>query len=65
MPIRLLAVDSESTTIEGERAGSRTVILEFDSEDDFRRWYDSPDYQAIIGKRHASPSGFAILVKGL
>ena len=50
--------------IEGEAAGCRTVILEFESEADFRTWYDSPEYQAIIGKRHAATTGFAILAQG-
>jgi uncharacterized protein (DUF1330 family) len=64
VPLTLLALDAASTTIEGEPAGPRTVILEFESEDDFRTWYDSPEYQAIIGKRHAATTGFAVLVQG-
>ena len=65
VPIKVLAADVETKPVEGEAAGCRTVILEFDSEDDFRRWYDSPEYQAIIGKRHAATTGFGILAKGL
>jgi uncharacterized protein (DUF1330 family) len=64
VPVKVLAVDTESTTIEGEAAGPRTVILEFESEDDFRTWYDSPEYQAIVGMRHAATTGFGVLVKG-
>jgi uncharacterized protein (DUF1330 family) len=63
VPLKLLAIDVGSKTIEGEPAGPRTVILEFESEDDFHAWYDSPEYQAIIGKRHAATTGFAVLVK--
>ena len=65
VPLTLRALDTESTTIEGDPPGPRTVILEFESEGDFRTWYDSPEYQAIVGKRHASTTGFAVLVKGL
>lgn len=65
VPLKVLAVDAASTTIEGEPAGPRTVILEFESDGDFRTWYDSEEYQAVIGKRHDATTGFAILVDGL
>jgi uncharacterized protein (DUF1330 family) len=63
VPLKLIAIDAESKTIEGEPPGPRTVILEFESEEDFHTWYDSPEYQAIVGKRHAATTGFAVLVK--
>ena len=50
VPVKVLAVDTETKAIEGEAAGPRTVILEFESEDDFRTWYDSPQYRAIIDR---------------
>jgi uncharacterized protein (DUF1330 family) len=62
VPVKLLAMDNESETVEGEPAGRRTVILEFESKDDCRTWYNSPAYQAIVGKRHAATDGFAVLV---
>jgi uncharacterized protein (DUF1330 family) len=62
--IKVIAVDAESKTIEGTPPGPRTVILEFESEDDFHRWYDSPEYQAVAVKRHAATTGFAVLAKG-
>jgi uncharacterized protein (DUF1330 family) len=65
VPIKVIALDTESQTIEGEPPGPRTVVLEFESEDDFHKWYDSPEYQAIVGKRHAATTGFAVLVKGM
>jgi uncharacterized protein (DUF1330 family) len=65
VPIKLVALDTETKPVEGEAAGCSTVILEFESEDDFHTWYDSPEYQAIIGKRHAATTGFAVLVKGM
>ena len=64
VPIKVLAVDAESTTIEGTPPGPRTVILEFDNADDFHTWYRSPEYQAIVGKRHAATTGFGVLVEG-
>ena len=65
VPLKVLAADTESKTIEGAPPGPRTVILEFENEDDFRTWYESPEYRAIIGMRHAATSGFGVLVKGL
>ena len=64
VPLKLIAIDAESTTIEGRPPGPRTVILEFESEADFHAWYDSPEYQAVVGKRHAATTGFAVLVNG-
>ncbi len=65
VPIKILAADTETQAIEGQAAGNRTVILEFESDADFHTWYDSPEYQAIVGKRHAATTGFAVLAKGL
>jgi uncharacterized protein (DUF1330 family) len=65
VPVKALAIDGASRTVEGEPAGPRTVILEFESEADFETWYHSPEYQAIIGKRLAATTGFAVLVNGL
>jgi uncharacterized protein (DUF1330 family) len=65
VPVKVLAVDNESETVEGTPAGSRTVLLEFENKDDFRTWYDSKEYQAAIGKRHAATDGFAVLAQGI
>jgi uncharacterized protein (DUF1330 family) len=64
VPTKLLAMDNESETVEGTPAGARTVILEFESKDDFHTWYDSAPYQAVIGKRLAATEGFGVLVEG-
>ena len=65
VPLKLLAADVECQAIEGTPAGARTVILEFESEQDFRTWYDSPGYQAILPKRLEATTGVAYLVKGV
>ena len=64
VPIKVLAMDNECEVVEGTPAGSRTVILEFESKDDFRTWYGSPEYQAVVGKRFAATDGFAVLAEG-
>jgi len=59
-----LVVTTEATTIEGEPAGDRVVVMEFADEPAFRAWYDSPAYQAILPRRLNSTEGFAVLVEG-
>ena len=65
VPVKVLAADLASKPVEGTPRGARTVILEFESEEDFRTWYDSPGYQAAVGKRLAATDGFSVLVQGL
>ena len=65
VPLKLLALDTQSETLEATPAGNRTVLLEFASEEDFRTWYGSPEYQAVVGKRLASTEGFGGLVHGM
>jgi uncharacterized protein (DUF1330 family) len=65
VPLKVLAADNESETVEGTPSGSRTVILEFENKDDFRTWYHSAEYQGVIGKRHAATEGFSLLAEGL
>ena len=65
VPRKILAVDDECETVEGTPAGSRTVLLEFETKEDFRTWYHSPEYQSAVGKRFAATDGFAVLANGL
>ena len=65
VPLKLLAMDNDSETVEGTPPGSRTVLLEFASKDDFRTWYNSPEYQAAIGKRFAATTGFGVVFSGI
>lgn len=59
---RVVAVDDDVTVLEGERPDGRTVILEFASEDECLRWWNSDEYQAIIGHRHADTEAFSISI---
>jgi uncharacterized protein (DUF1330 family) len=62
---QFLAFDTTTTQLEGVPAGHQTVILGFDSEEAFRDWYDSPDYQAAIPiRKGATKPTLSILVKG-
>ena len=63
--VKALAVDDDVQTIEGEWHGSRVVVLEFDTEESFRSWYDSPGYQEAVKLRFAATDSRGALVKGL
>jgi uncharacterized protein (DUF1330 family) len=41
------------------------VIIEFPSVQAARDWYESPDYQAVLGERLAATEGRAVIVEGL
>ena len=62
---RILGFDESPEVVEGEVAHPRTVILEFQSREAFRAWYDSPGYQAILPLRLRSTPGTLIVVDGL
>jgi uncharacterized protein (DUF1330 family) len=62
-PIKPVVVTNEATVLEGE-AGERVVVLEFPSRETAMAWYQSPEYQAVIGKRLNSTKGFLVLVDG-
>ena len=62
---RAVVVDNDVTTVEGDWHGSRLVILEFDGEEAFREWYDSPEYQAALPLRMAATDSRGALAKGL
>jgi uncharacterized protein (DUF1330 family) len=63
--VKILAVTSDATAIEGTPKGPRMVILEFPDEAEFRKWYDRPEYQTPLGLRLAATDGFAVLAQGL
>ena len=61
---RVIVVHDDPEVLEGQWHGSRTVILEFDSVQAARDWYESPEYQAVVGERHASAEANAVIVGG-
>ena len=52
-----------SEVMEGDWAG-RMVVLEFESLDAARSWYDSDDYQACLPLRLQNSKGRMIAVEG-
>ena len=47
--------------LEGEWHGQQTVMIEFESVEAAKAWYDSPEYQAVVGQRHAAATSNAAI----
>ena len=52
------------TPKEGAWQPDRVVVLEFADMEALHTWYDSPEYQAIIGYRTRAADGDLIFVEG-
>ncbi len=60
----LLSVEESPRVIEGEWPFTRTVLMRFPSDADFRAWYDSPAYQALALHRFRGSSAQLVLISG-
>ena len=49
---------------EGEAPKGRIVVIEFPSYDQAEKFYNSDEYQAIIGIRHSATTSSVFLVEG-
>ena len=47
--------------VEGEWHGQQTVMIEFESVEAAQTWYNSPEYQAVVGERHAAATSNAAI----
>jgi uncharacterized protein (DUF1330 family) len=61
---RVLSVDTRPHVLEGEWHGTRTVLLEFASVEAARAWYESDEYQKVVGMRHAAADTNAVILSG-
>ena len=61
----LLAADEAPLVLEGEWAGDKLVIMEFDGREMAHKFLQSPAYRAISGDRKAGAETIAVLVRGL
>lgn len=57
----LVAFDVAAETVEGEPPGPQTVVIKFESTEAAKAWYNSDEYQAVVGKRLAATNGFAVI----
>lgn len=61
----LVAFDAAAETIEGTPPGPQTVIIRFESTEAAKAWYNSDEYQAVVGKRLAATEGFAVISQSM
>jgi len=62
---RFLVRGGSTDVLEGDRQPARVVIVEFDSVEAARRWYDSPEYREARAVRQAASTSSFVLVEGL
>lgn len=60
----VLAADPSPQVLEGEWHGDQTVVLEFESVEAARAWYESPAYEKAKPLRQAAAESHAVLVTG-
>lgn len=61
---KLLSVDEEPLAMAGDWNFTRSVLMEFPSQDAMMAWATSPEYLAIAKYREEGSTGEAIMVKG-
>ena len=61
---RFVAVDEAQESLEGQHPYTRTVLVEFPDAEAARAFYDSPEYQGIVGHRHAASTGSVTIIHG-
>lgn len=57
----LVAFDVAAEAMEGTAPGAQTVIIKFENTEAAKGWYNSAEYQAVVGKRLEATSGYAII----
>ena len=62
---KVVGIDEKVEIVEGSWPFTRTVLIEFPSKDLARAWYDSEEYQAVVGLRHGSATSNLVIVSGL
>ncbi|BBX46405.1 DUF1330 domain-containing protein [Mycobacterium cookii] len=62
--VNILAVDTNPTVIEGDWHGDQTVVLEFESVDAARAWYESEAYRNAAKLRQAAADCNAVIISG-
>lgn len=62
---RYLARGGETATLEGEENTTRKVIIEFDSVEAAKTWYDSPEYQEARSRREGAAVASIVALEGV
>ena len=61
----VLVFDVAAETMEGVSPGPQTVIIKFESTEAAKAWYESAEYQAVVGKRLSATEGFSVLSQSM
>lgn len=61
----LVSFDVAAETMEGTSPGPQTVILKFESVEAAKTWYNSDEYQAVVGKRLEATEGYAVISEAM
>ncbi len=62
---RFVVRGGDPEVLEGEARPGRVVVLEFPDRERARRFYDSPEYRAILPLRLRAAKGAALIVDGV
>ncbi len=62
---RFIARGGRAEKLEGDTAANRVVVLEFDTYELAKAWYDSESYRAARAIRQSASIGSFILVEGV
>lgn len=62
---RYLVVDENPVVLEGSWDYTKAVLIEFDTRENFDKWYHSADYQEILRFRLAASECDTILIEGI
>ena len=62
---RFIVRGGDIDVLEGEPNVRRLVVIEFPDKEAARRWYDSPEYQAILPLRTSTSDGALFIVDGI
>ena len=61
----IVVFDVAAESVEGEAPGPQTVILKFEDTEAVKSWYNSPEYQEVVGKRLDATDGFAVISQSM
>ena len=61
----VVVFDVAAESIEGEAPGLQTVVLKFADTDAVKAWYNSPEYQEVVGQRLEATDGFAVISQSM
>lgn len=61
---RFIARGGETVTLEGPDDGARIVLIEFDSVEDAKAMYNSPEYQAAKAIREGAGDAHFVVTEG-